>query len=29
MKQFPCIAPIHVFNRLPTQSRAKEMEGRP
>jgi hypothetical protein len=29
MKQFPCTALIILFNRLSTQSRAKEMEGRP
>lgn len=29
MKQFPGTASIILFNRLSTQSRAKEMEGRP
>lgn len=29
MKKFPCMAPIIPFNRLSTQNRAKEMEGRP
>jgi hypothetical protein len=29
MKQFPGTAAIILFNRLSTQNRAKEMEGRP
>ncbi len=29
MKQFPGIASSILFNRLSTQNRAKEMEGRP
>ena len=29
MKKFPCMAPVILFNRLSTQSLAKELEGRP
>jgi hypothetical protein len=29
MKKLPCMAPVILFNRLSTQSLAKEMEGRP
>jgi hypothetical protein len=29
MKQFPCMEPSVLFNRLIPHSRAKELEGRP